>query len=192
MEKDELIYTLKEERTGARVRKIYDITDKGKEELKKLLSEELLKPIYEIESDKFMLHLMFNKLPKEEIIQKTNEHIKLLEEKKHWWEMGKKLKIAETSPKIEALTFDITISNLDNQIKWHKVLLEDLDNIIEYSAGMENIIKKLDFSNLGDDVQYKTCGNTNLKDIELLKNDILKNPNDLEEKVNQLIELLKK
>lgn len=191
MEKEGLIYTLREERTGARVRKIYDITDKGREELKKILKEELLKPIYSVESDKFMIYLMFNKLSKKEITELVEQHIKELEDKKNWWEMGKNLKLTSTSFKIDAMNFDMAISSLNNQIKWHQVLLEELDEIMKYSDGVERIIRNLDFANLSNDIQYKTCGNENLSKIEDLKNDIVRHPDNLEEKINELIKLLK-
>lgn len=192
LEKEGCIYTLREERTGARVRKIYDITDKGRNELKKVLKEELMKPIYGVESDKFMIHLMFNKLSKEEIEDIVEKHISDLKDKKHWWEMGKKLKITSTSLKLDAITFDMAILSLDNQIKWHEVLLEELDEIIKYSAGVEKIVSSLDFANLGDDLEYNTCGKQNLGKIEDLKNEIVKNPENLEEKITQLIHLLRK
>lgn len=192
MEKEGLIFTLREERNGARVRKIYDITDKGKDELKKILKEELVKPIYGVESDKYMIYLMFNKLSKEEIQNLVEKHIGDLKDKKHWWEMGKKLKITSTSLKLDAATFDMAISSLDNQIKWHEVLLEELDGILRFSDGVERIIRSLDFADLGDDLQYNTCGNGNLAKIENLKNDIVKNPENLGEKIDELIDLLKK
>lgn len=192
MEKEGLIYTLREERTGARVRKIYDINDSGRAELKKLLKQEILKPIYGVESDKFMIYLMFNKLSKEDIVGRIEEHIRELNDTKHWWEMGKKLKVTSTSLKLDAMTFDMAISSLGNQIKWHEILLEELDDILKYSDGVERIIGSLNFANLGDDIQYNTCGNHNLGKIEDLKNDIVKNPDNLEEKINELIELLRK
>jgi len=190
LEKQGFIYTLREERNGARIRKVYAINDLGKEELKRTLKEELLKPMQSIESDKFMIYMMFNKLTKDEITSGVNEHIKMLEEKKVWWESGKKLKVTDTILKSEALQFDVVIKTLGYQIEWHKMLIEEVDDLIKFSDGVENIIGKIDFGNL-DEVNYKFDNVKNLTKVQRLSDDIVRNPINLEEKVAQLIDLLK-
>ena len=190
LEKQGFIYTLREERNGARIRKVYAINDLGKEELRRTLKEELLKPMQSIESDKFMIYIMFNKLTKDEITSGVNEHIKMLEEKKVWWESGKKLKVIETTLKTEALQFDVVIKTLGYQIEWHKMLIEEVDDLIKFSDGVENIIGKIDFGNL-DEVNYKFDNVKNLTKVQRLSDDIVRNPINLEEKVAQLIDLLK-
>ncbi len=190
LEKQGFIYTLREERNGARIRKIYAINDLGKEELRRTLKEELLKPMQSIESDKFMIYLMFNRLTKNEIISGVKEHIKMLEEKKAWWESGKKLKVTGTTLKSEALQFDVVIKTLGYQIEWHKTLIEEVDDLIKFSDGVENIIGKIDFGNL-DEVNYKFENVQNLNKVQQLSDDIVRNPINLEEKVAQLIDLLK-
>lgn len=190
LEKQGYIYTLREERTGVRIRKIYAISETGKEELKRTLKEELLKPIASIESEKYMIYMMFNKLTREEIISLLNEHIKVLEEKKIWWEKGKELKVLDTTLKSEALHFDVVISSLDHQIKWHSAMIEEVDELIKFSDGVESIIGKIDFANL-DDVQYKLEDCRNLTKVQEIADDIIRNPSNLEEKVSQLINLLK-
>jgi DNA-binding PadR family transcriptional regulator len=190
LEKQGFIYTLREERNGARIRKIYAISDSGKEELKRTLKEELLKPIGSIESDKFMIYIMFNKLTKDEITSGVKEHIKMLEEKKNWWQKGKELKVLDTTLKSEVLHFDVVINTLEYQIKWHEMLIEELDDLFKFSDGVENLIGKIDFGNL-DDVEYKLEGSKNLNKVQQLTDDIVRNPNNLEEKLAQLIQLLK-
>lgn len=190
LEKQGFIYTLREERNGARIRKIYAVNDSGKEELRKILKEELLKPIDGIESDKFMIYIMFNKLTKDEITSGVREHIKMLEEKKQWWESGKKLKVLDTTLKSEVLHFDVVIATLGYQIKWHETLIEEVDELFKFSDGVERVIGKIDFGNL-DDVNYKLKDCKNLNEVQRLTDDIVANPNNLEEKVAQLIKLLR-
>ncbi|WP_026881949.1 PadR family transcriptional regulator [Clostridium akagii] len=190
LEKQGFIYTLREERNGARIRKVYAINDLGKEELKRTLKEELLKPMQSIESDKFMIYIMFNRLTKDEITSGVKEHIKMLEEKKVWWESGKKLKVTDTTLKSEALQFDVVIKTLGYQIEWHETLIEEVDDLIKFSDGVENIIGKIDFGNL-DEVDYKFENVENLNKVQLLSDDIVRNPINLEEKVAELIDLLK-
>ncbi len=190
LEKQGFIYTLREERNGARIRKIYAINELGKEELRRTLKEELLKPMGSIESDKFMIYIMFNRLTKDEITSGINEHIKMLEEKKSWWESGKKLKVTETTLKSEALQFDVVIKTLEYQIEWHKMLIEEVDELMKFSDGIENVIGRIDFGNL-DDVNFKFEDVKNLTKVKRLSDDIVNNPINLEEKVAKLIDLLK-
>lgn len=191
LEKDGFIYTLREERTGARVRKIYDITDSGKRELEVILKSELLTPLMPVESDKYISYIMLNKLPKEAILEQVNIHLKALKEKRDWWEKGKELKITEKSFKLEVMHFDMVISSLTHQINWHEYLLEELDAVIDLGKGFERIIGKIDFATI-DKVDYMmTTKKETFSQIENLKEDIVKNPENLEEKIDKLINLLK-
>lgn len=190
LEKEGFIYTLREERNGARIRKIYAIKDIGKEELRRVLKEELLKPIGSTESDKFMIYLMFNRLTIEEITIGVKEHIKMLEDKKLWWQKGRELKVLDTTLKSEVLHFDVVISTLEYQIKWHEMLIEEAEDLIKFSDGVENIIGKIDFANL-EDVEYKLENCKNITEVQQLTDDIVKNPNNLEEKLTKLISLLR-
>ncbi|MDT8716935.1 PadR family transcriptional regulator [Clostridium sp. 19966] len=190
LEKDGFIYTLKEERNGARIRKIYAINDKGREELVRSLKEELAAPINAVESDKFLIYIMFNRLTKVEIVPIVKEHIKTLEEKKAWWEQGKRIKVLETTLKAESMHFDVVIGNLEYQIKWHEALIEEVEELIKFSDAVEKLIYNIDFDNL-DDVQYDMDSKCKAKKIHSLADDIIRDPNSTNEKIEQLIKLLK-
>ncbi|HHS9424310.1 TPA: PadR family transcriptional regulator, partial [Clostridioides difficile] len=56
LEKDGGVRVLKEEKTGARIRKIYEITQSGKLELREEIQKELQMPIVPTGSNKFLLH----------------------------------------------------------------------------------------------------------------------------------------
>ncbi len=190
LESQGFIYTLREERTGSRVRKVYAISDAGREELRRTLKEELIKPIGSIESDKYMISMMFNKLTKEEIIDSLNEHLKMLREKKKWWAKGKELKVLETTLKSEALHFDVVIATLEYHIKWHEMLIEEVDELFIFSDGVERLITNIDFGNL-DDVEYGCEDIKKVTKVQELTDDIVRDPSNLEEKLAQLISLLK-
>lgn len=192
LEKDGFIYVLREERTGARIRKIYAINDSGREELTKLLKEELLKPIAGVESDKFMVYCLINKLSKEDITSCVEKHIKTLKEKKTWWEHGKNIKINQESLKVEELNFDMVISSLDYQIRWHEALLEQIDEVIKAANAQEKLIGTIDFSSLND-VEYEDIACKDYYKVEQLKNDFIKNPNNqnLDNVFNELIKIIK-
>ena len=190
LESQGFIYTLRDERTGSRVRKVYAISDAGREELRRTLKEELIKPIGSIESDKYMISMMFNKLTKEEIIDSLNEHLKMLREKKKWWAKGKELKVLETTLKSEALHFDVVIATLEYHIKWHEMLIEEVDELFIFSDGVERLITNIDFGNL-DDVEYGCEDIKKVTKVQELTDDIVRDPSNLEEKLAQLISLLK-
>ena len=85
LEKEKYIQVLKEERTGSRVRKIYEITDLGRKELEKEMRTELMTPIMETGSLKFVLYPMISVLKEKETKQLIEKHISDLEEKKKYW-----------------------------------------------------------------------------------------------------------
>ncbi|GKX67909.1 PadR family transcriptional regulator [Inconstantimicrobium mannanitabidum] len=190
LEKDGFIDTVREERTGARVRKIYGINKKGEQELVKLTKEELLKPIWPVESEKFESWTFINKLPKEEVIELVNKHIEELKAQVTWWKQGKEVKVLDNSTKLDILTFDISITNLENQIKWHEALLEELDKCMIISGGQENLIKSIAFEEIDD---KRTCSMNRefQKNLDIMKKRMKDNPDQIDDLVNQIVNLLK-
>jgi DNA-binding PadR family transcriptional regulator len=189
LEKEALIILYKEEKIGAKTRKIYKITEEGKEALKKYLEEEISKMIYETGSDKFIIYSLVGVMDKEVLINDIRKHLKMLNTKKAELEKWEKIKVNKDTLKIEAVCFNIMISNVNNQIKWHEVLLEEIDDCINISEQMSDVIKKVDFTSVND-----LGNNTKInqkQDIEKLKKEILKNPDEAAEKLEQLIEILK-
>lgn len=186
METSKLIYTLREEKTGARIRKVFAITDLGKQKLKEFLLVELEKPIMEIESEKFMIYIMLNILDKDEIITAIEKLNNNLREKKTWWEKGKQIKIKGKNLDFEILNFDMVISNLNYQILWHTKLVEEIDEILDMSDKVSDMIRQIDFSeneNKQIDINVQ---------IAKLKSEILSNPDEgLDEKINKLVNLLR-
>lgn len=55
------------------------------------------------------------------------------------------------------------ISNLEYQIKWHNVLIEDIDDCVKASKEITNLIAKFDFSN-AKEIEFNRA-----EDIENLK-----------------------
>lgn len=191
LEKDQYIRVLREERTGSRVRKIYEITDSGKQELYKQMKEELDQPISTIGSMKFLTSPMLSSLPKEEIIKIVTNHIKKLNEQKKFWSEWYHVKVNETSNGLDRLSFEMTISNIDYQIRWHEELLKNLDEYIKQSFEMEQIIKKLDFDGMEED----KSGSYEEKKLQYalkLKDEILKDPQNAISNLDQIIEQLQK
>lgn len=189
LEKQGFIALQKEESIGSKIRKIYEITEKGREELKVCVKEELNRAIYDIGSDKFIIYPILQGLNKVDIVKQINKHLDTLKEQKRLQEKWQKIKTNKSMLKVEKLCFEMMISSLEYQIKWHEVLLEELDQCIALSEQMANLIKKIDFSTITDISEVEQ--EKQVIQITKLKQEILDHPEEAESKLEQLIQLLK-
>lgn len=189
LEKDELIQLKREENIGAKVRKIYCITDKGRDALRKSLIEEFSRPIYNIGSDKFVTYPFIDGIDKELLLETVKEHILELEHKKRETMKWQEIKISDESLGIEKVSFEMMISMLDYQIKWHKALISEIDICIQKSIEVRDIIENVDFSEVKNfkEIYYKS----NQIDVGKIKNEIINNPDEAEKILSQLIQNLK-
>ncbi|MDQ0086660.1 DNA-binding PadR family transcriptional regulator [Paenibacillus anaericanus] len=191
LEKEACIQTLREERTGSRVRKIFEITETGQKELVHELKQELSKPIISADADKFLIGSMLNELPKDVLQHALRSHITELQEKKAFWEKWKQAKISDKSLLADKISFDMTIDSLNYQILWHEEMLNNTDSYIEVGIEMQNLIKSIDFSNIDDKYSSTTELNETVY-IQELRNEIINNPASAAENLDKLIEELKK
>ena len=141
LEKEKFIQVLREERTGSRVRKIYEITELGRKELEKEMRAELMTPIIETGSLKYIVYPMISVLTMQETKQVIEKHICDLREKKNYWESWRDVKAGTTTSKLTKLSFDMTIHALEDQIIWHQELLSCLENYRNESEDMVKTIK---------------------------------------------------
>lgn len=186
LEKKGLILLSEEVGSGAKARKVYSITEAGKIELKELVKEELNHQISEVGSDKFLIYPLLNILNKDEMFTELKEHIIKLNAQKTYFEKWKKIKTNEKTLAVEKIAFEMMLSNLQYQIKWHKALIDNMEDCITASKEIAELISKFDFSN-AKDIHFDRP-----EDIENLKYQILNNPDTAPEKLEQLIKALKK
>jgi len=118
MEQDGLIRTEAEERTGARIRKIYAITDTGETHFQQMVRDSLTVPPHSVKSD-FSLGLAWiESIPKEEAIQLLEQNLKQVEQTLAEWHLGKEIKRQYgLSPFAEA-SFDNAIALLEQDISY--------------------------------------------------------------------------
>lgn len=191
LEKDSCIEILREEKNGARIRKIYIITQKGKQELQNNLQQELLTPINPIGSDKFFINNILDELPKDVIITTLKKHLHDLNSKKEYWEKWKQTKINKNNIQgAEKIAFDMTIGSLNYQILWHEEILNNIDYYITVGTKTRKIIQSIDFSIVDEDNNITTSAK--LLDIQKLRDEIINNPLKAIENIDKLIEQLKK
>jgi DNA-binding PadR family transcriptional regulator len=189
LEKEKYIQVLREERTGSRVRKIFEITKNGKEELHREMAEELDQLISPIGSMKFFTDPMLSTLSKDEITRIVSNHIGKLKEQKDYWEKWYHIKVDDTATELMKLTFQMTIENVKHQISWHQELLDHLEEYITSSKGTEQIIRSLDFGQLEvDDMVSEE--EQKLQYTVKLKNEILKDPQNALVNLDKIIEEL--
>ena len=188
MEKNGEVELHKEESVGSKVRKIYQITEKGKKELKNTIEQELDKPLMPIGTDKFIIPITFNRLDKSEAILIVNKHIKSLEETLEYWEYWKDIKINESTLQVERISFEMTVNGIKDSIRWHKAIIDEYDEYVKYSQNQEVMIKNIDFG------EVEESKNNNIqadkKRIEELREIILNNPEKSKEALEELMNFM--
>ncbi len=189
LEKEQFIRVLKEERTGSRVRKIYAITESGREEMAKELRGELAAPIADIGSVKFLTYPMLCELPEDELKAILAKHIMERKEELAYWRRWREIKISELSPRLDALSFDMAIHSLESQIEWHEELLNHLDVYVLSGQEAKNYIKSFDFGNIHSEIPVS--GEEVWRIMEKLKEEILKNPGNAAVNLNRILKELK-
>lgn len=168
LEKEGLIALREEAGAGAKLRKIYAITERGREELKRMVREELNSPICETGSDKFLLYPLLAISGKEEIIREVTLHVEGLEKKREEIRDWQRVKVNSRTLEVERLSFEMMLSGLDYQIRWHQALLSQIDRCIEESRDVASLIRDYDFSDAN------VVGSGSAKDLECLKKQTLK------------------
>ncbi len=189
LEKEKFIKVVREERTGSRIRKVYGITESGKEELKKELKVQMAAPISNIGSMKFLTYPMLCELSQEEIAAITNKHIVELKEELAYWNKWRKVKISEFSTKLDALSFDYAIHSLEDQIEWHEELVDQLDTYVNQGMDVKNYIKAFDFSEINPSITISEEDVESM--VEKIKEELLKNPKNAAVNVNRILGELK-
>lgn len=189
LEKEKHIRVLREERTGSRIRKIFEITESGREELKREMSEELDSPISNIGSMKFCTDPMLSTLGKEEITKIVSRHIAKLKEQKAMWDKWYHIKIDDSATELARLSFLMSIDNIDYQIRWHEELLKNLDVYISASVETELFIKNIDFDQMSVNAD-ETEEEQKLKYALRLKEEIMKDPQNAVINLDKIIDEL--
>ena len=95
LEKEKNVEVKREERTGSRVRKIYQITEQGRETLVEEMQQELGMPLFNIGSAKFITSPILATIPKVQMEEILKKHIDQLKENKKYWEFWGSKKISK-------------------------------------------------------------------------------------------------
>jgi len=180
LEKEKNIDILREERTGSRVRKIYQITDKGIDTLQDEMKEALSTPITNVGSIKFFTAPILCTLSREDMVEIIHKHLGELMEQKEYWTIWHKAKKGEKPNALTDISFEMTIQGIAYQIKWHEELRNHIDTYIEESKGMIQTLEQFDVneyekhagkSQTEQSIEYMNHIKESMKDKpEMLKN----------------------
>lgn len=146
LEKDGHIQIVKEEYIGKKPRKIYGITQKGRQELQNTLLELVSQPIYNEKSDKFVAYPLMSNLEEDILKEKMQKHIDNLKQKKRAIEKWQSIKVGKDTMNVERISFEMMISSLDYQIKWHDAFLNEINVCQNATDLMHDYIERVNFA----------------------------------------------
>lgn len=124
LEKDGLIVAQAEERTGARLRKIYAITESGEAELLRLVSETLAHPPHSVKSDLVVALNWIELLPPQERLSRLEASLAELESLLSQWRFGRRIKGEHGLSAYAEASFDNAIAMLELDVSFVQRLIE--------------------------------------------------------------------
>ncbi|GFR39346.1 hypothetical protein PRECH8_26420 [Insulibacter thermoxylanivorax] len=124
LEQEGYIRTEAEERTGARLRKIYAITDRGEERFKELVRESLGLAPHSVKSDFAVGLNWIEAIPKEEALAILEDNLANLEKTLQNWQYGKEVKSEYGLTPYAVAAFDNAMAILEQDIKFVKQIME--------------------------------------------------------------------
>lgn len=191
LEKEKNISVLREEHTGSRVRKIYEITSKGKDTLSEEMKQALAEPLFSVGSPKFIISPIMDSLSLEDIETIIQKHIKELKETEEFWTTWGEVKAGDEANMLNKLSFRITIESIKNQILWHEELLLNLPVYRKEGKEMSTMIRLFDANSM-QEAQEITDNEERIDFLNSVKEEIMKNPETAVENIDRIIEQLKK
>jgi DNA-binding PadR family transcriptional regulator len=145
LEKEGLIELVEKIGSAEKSKRIFAITGKGRKKLADMALMELKKPLGSISSEKFLIYPIMANLSKQEMLSAIREHITSLEKELevivNWVDIKHTI-----SSKVENATLELMRNTVENQIKWHKCMAENIDEAITASLEISRLIKTVDFS----------------------------------------------
>ncbi len=191
LEKEKCIDVLREERTGSRVRKIYKITEHGMKEMHKEIMSVLQTPIAGTGSPKFIIEPMLSLLDESELKVAIQNHIKELEEKREYWKRWSDIKAGKDATKLVQLSFSMTINALEDQILWHKELLDNLELYLNEGDAMKNFILQFDVDSAETEVEVSEV-DQKISYLNKIKDIIKDNPSKALDNLDLILEELQR
>lgn len=191
LEKEKCIDVLREERTGSRVRKIYKITEHGMKEMHKEIMSVLQTPIAGTGSPKFIIEPMLSLLDESELKVAIQNHIKELEEKREYWKRWSDIKAGKDATKLVQLSFSMTINALEDQILWHKELLDNLELYLNEGDAMKNFILQFDVDSAETEVEVSKV-DQKISYLNKIKDIIKDNPSKALDNLDLILEELQR
>lgn len=189
LEKEGNITMVAEEGTGLRSRKIYAITQKGKETLHNEMKQAMNQPIANVGSMKFVVDPILDVLSMEELKSILKNHVDALRKQLEYWREWKSVK-AEEAENIVSLSFDLAIHSLQDQILWHEELQKNLASYKQQSQMMTRMIQSFNADEF-DEAKNVISASDQLDYAKKLRSLIQENPEMAIKDLDRLIAELK-
>lgn len=190
LEKEKNIAVLREERTGSRVRKIYQITSEGKKTLYTEMKEELKAPLFQVGSPKFITSPILCTLEKSDIEKSITSHIQELQNSLSYWKMWSVKKNDTDKYDLTKLSFQMAIDSLNQQIAWHTELLNHIDYYTEQASMLSHMIRSFDADTVKH-IETATDKDTQVQLLQDLKDAVTTDPQKAIDNIEELIKQLK-
>ncbi len=191
LEKEENITVLREERTGSRIRKIFQITEQGRKTLYQEMQQELATPLFQIGSSKFIISPILATLSEKDIKKTITAHISELQNTLAYWKLWSDKKTGEDKYGLTKLSFQMSIESLNQQIIWHEELLSHIDYYRQEAEKMSHMITSFDADSIKE-LEETSGKDDQLKLLNELKDVVTEDPERALENINALIQQIKK
>ena len=190
LEKSKDIEIVSEESVGQRSRKIYAITKKGRETLHKEMLSQLATPIANVGAAKFIVDPMLATLSENEIQDVIKKHVKELKESLKYWREWKEIKADPNKNRLTAISFELTIQSIQNQIQWHEELLSGLKEYKAESKSFEQFISSFNVERFEQNKEIVHDVN-NIEFVQQLKEQIKNDPELAFKDLERILEKMK-
>ncbi|MGZ9586556.1 PadR family transcriptional regulator [Paenibacillus marinisediminis] len=123
MENEGLIEAVAEERTGARIRKVYGITEQGEQLYQQMIRETLTSTPHSAKSEFSLGLIWIEDIPKPEAIGLLEKNLAQVEQSLAQWKLGKEIKGQNGLTPIVIATFDNAIALHEQDIAFLKQII---------------------------------------------------------------------
>ena len=160
-------------------------------EMHKEIMSVLQTPIAGTGSPKFIIEPMLSLLDESELKVAIQNHIKELEEKREYWKRWSDIKAGKDATKLVQLSFAMTINALEDQILWHKELLDNLELYLNEGDAMKNFILQFDVDSAETEVEVSEV-DQKISYLNKIKDIIKDNPSKALDNLDLIVEELQR
>ena len=151
---------------------------------------QLATPIANVGAAKFIVDPMLATLSENEIQDVIKKHVKELKESLKYWREWKEIKADPNKNRLTAISFELTIQSIQNQIQWHEELLSGLKEYKAESKSFEQFISSFNVERFEQNKEIVHDVN-NIEFVQQLKEQIKNDPELAIKDLERILEKMK-